>query len=177
MKFLYHYLIFFHCHKTIFYFLFLLETLRKHFFALIGLQKPTITKNSPHWGVADAVWRGGLCIQTYKVFLKPYRFTEHRPLHQPLCSINIPSLRDLSAAEFQNSHHWRVADAVWRGGLCTQTSAPLFSSSRRGIGMGLKPEMPHSFQRTDILMKTLKVCTFKVFKMPCYLPGVWCYSE
>ena len=104
-------------------------------------------------------------------FSKPYRFTKNRHhIKHKFYNRAIPSgfiHRWISSPPSEGCppdgvvSHSSVADAVWRSGLCTPNSAPLFSPSRRGIGMGLI-EMPHSFQRTEILIKIVKVSTFKI---------------
>ncbi len=78
-------------------------------------------------------------------------------------SINVPSLRDLSTAEFHPLRRRGVRRTGWFLIPRWQTqsdgvhyvppnSAPLFSLPRRGIGMGLI-EMPHSFQRREVIQR------------------------
>ena len=91
-------------------------------------------------------------------FSKPYRFTKSRHhIKRKFYKRVIPSgfIRYWISSHPSEGcpkdgvgSHWGVAYAVWGVDYVPQTSAPLFSLPRRGIGMGLI-EMSHSFQRTE----------------------------
>lgn len=125
-------------------------------------------KNSPHWGVSDAVWRGGFSSKGGRSYrfdwwlrlMNSFRISRMEGIdisHWTHNSINVSSLRDKILFGIDFYYH------IISAGLNQTMRCVFFRLPCRGIGMGQKKQWYQNQKRksTSDLPVLSKFCSFE----------------